>query len=155
MTIINQCQREVSFITLGIFLNKRGYDQGENRCVKHGVYYPYSPVAPLPYKVVVLMENDIVDRILLGLIFILALVIIVSLILKLTSHSPTDVAIIYSLTTMLIISSFKLHYDIGRLHEFSDTVKSSFKLMREENIQIRSDLREIKNILGQKGGHKR
>jgi len=93
------------------------------------------------------MKNDVVDRVLIGLIVVLALVVIVSLILKLTNHSPTDINILYSLVTVIIISSFKVHYDLGKLSEFSKNTKSSFQLMREESQQIKQDIKEIKTIL--------
>ncbi len=96
------------------------------------------------------MKNDVVDKVLIGLIVVLALVAIVSLILKLTNHSPADISILYSLVTVMIISSFKVHYDLGKLSEFSINTKSSFQLMREESQQIKLDLTEIKTILIEK-----
>lgn len=96
------------------------------------------------------MKNDIVDRVLIGLIVILAIVVAVSLILKLTNHSPIDVTILYSLVAIIIVSLFKVHYDLGKFGEFSENTKESFHLMREEHQQIKQDLTEIKTILREK-----
>lgn len=90
-----------------------------------------------------LTNKDIVDGILTLLIVVLAAVAIVSLILKLTNHSPVDITILYSLVAMIIVSAFKLHYDMGRLYEFSDNAKTSFQ-------HIREDIHELKTILQQK-----
>lgn len=90
-----------------------------------------------------LNNKDWVDQILTLLIVVLAVIGIVSLILKLTNHSPVDITILYSLVAMIIVSAFKLHYDRGRLHEFSDNTKTSFQ-------HIREDIHELKNILKEK-----
>lgn len=92
-------------------------------------------------------KRDIVDRVLISLIVVLALIAIVSLALKLTGHSPTDITILYSLVAMIIVSSFKVHYDLGKLDEFSNNTKMSFQHMREDNQQLRQEIRELKSIL--------
>ena len=88
-------------------------------------------------------KKDVMSGILTFLIVVLAVVAIVSLILKLTDHSPVDITILYSLVAMVIISAFKLHYEMGRLQEFSDNAKTSFQ-------HIREDLQELKTILKEK-----
>lgn len=90
-----------------------------------------------------LTNKNIVDGILTFFIVVLAVIAIVSLILKLTNHSPVDITILYSLVAMIIVSAFKLHYDIGGLHEFSENTKTSFQ-------HIREDIRELKIMLQQR-----
>ncbi len=96
------------------------------------------------------MSSDTVDRVLIIVIMVLALIAMVSLLLKLTGHSPTDITILYSLVTMLIVSAFKLHYDQGQFHEFSRNAKISFEHSREDSRQIKTDLQELKIMMMRK-----
>lgn len=91
-----------------------------------------------------------VNKVLLILIIILAIVAMVSLTLKITGHSPADITILYSLVALLIVGSFKLHYEIGRFDEFLTNAKVSFQHIREDNKNIQGDIKELKGILQRK-----
>ncbi len=107
---------------------------------EHCVYSNYRAAAHLPCSIMAYVNNDPVDRILTAIIVILAIVIAISLLLKITGHSPENIQILYSLVIMITISSFKLHYDTGGFKEFSRHTKDSF-----QNIKI--DMREIQRTL--------
>ncbi len=88
-----------------------------------------------------------VDGLLTLLIVIFSVVIIYFLILKLTDHSPTDIIILYSFITLLILSMFKVQYDLGGFKEFSQGAKHSFKNIKEDNLEIKREIKEIKELL--------
>ncbi|MBU2639935.1 MAG: hypothetical protein KKG75_04495 [Nanoarchaeota archaeon] len=70
------------------------------------------------------------------LFVILAIILIIQLILKLSKHSPTDIQILYigmaSILSYLLMMSYKLGTFVGEVKEFMKTTKNSFSKLKEE-----------------------
>ncbi len=111
---------------------------------KHSVYSCHYTIAYLPCSTMAHVGDDPVDKVLTAMIVIIAIVVIISLILKITGHSPENIQILYSLVIMIIISSFKLHYDTGGFKEFSRHARASFRNIREDMQQVRGDMQQVR-----------
>ncbi len=84
-----------------------------------------------------MVKSDYLDLILKILTYLFLVIIIYQLILKLLGFSPTDTIILYSFVSLLIINGLKTQYDLGRLKEFSETAKNSFKKIKNEMEELK------------------
>ncbi|MDP2909202.1 MAG: hypothetical protein Q8N77_05330 [Nanoarchaeota archaeon] len=77
----------------------------------------------------------IVEKIIVSVFILLAIILAVFLILKITGHSPTDVQILYvgfsAVISYLLIMSYKIGLFVGKVNEFMNITKNSFKKLDE------------------------
>ena len=83
------------------------------------------------------MKNNKVLGWILTLLFIaFAIVLVIQLILKLTSKSPTDIQILYvivgAIISYLLVMSYKIGTFVGEVREFMTITKNIFVKLREE-----------------------
>lgn len=77
----------------------------------------------------------ITERILVFVFILLTVILVLFLILKIMGHSPTDIQILYVgfsvMISYLLMMSYKIGIFVGKVNEFMDTTKNSFKKLDE------------------------
>jgi len=90
-----------------------------------------------------LKQNKIFNWIIVTIFIILVVIMITQILLKLTSHSPTDIQILYVsisvILSYLLLMSYKLGIFVGEVKEFMNTSKNSF-------YKIEQDKKDVKKL---------
>lgn len=79
-----------------------------------------------------------------AVIIVLGVIIAYMLILKILGKSPTDFVILYSFIGILVINGFRTENRLGKLEEFANVTKHSFKTIREDVKDFRKNIQDLR-----------
>ena len=89
-------------------------------------------------------EKETIISILIQIVIaIFATILIIQLLLKLTGHSPTEIQIIYTIFTALIVYLFSVSYKLGRIDENQKLTNIRLLKIEEHLVGIEGRLNKI------------
>jgi len=82
------------------------------------------------------------------LFVLLAIILIIQLVWKLTGHSPTEMQVMYvilgGIISFLFVMSYKMGIFVGEVKEFMKTSKHSFSKIGKELNELKTDVSALK-----------